>query len=25
MTYTADGSQYIGIAAGSTILAFSLR
>jgi outer membrane protein assembly factor BamB len=25
MTYTVDGSQYIGVAAGSTILAFSLR
>jgi len=25
MTYTVDGNQYIGIAAGSTILAFSLR
>jgi PQQ-dependent dehydrogenase (methanol/ethanol family) len=25
MTYTVDGSQYIGIAAGSTILTFSLR
>ena len=25
MTYTVDGNQYIGMAAGSTILAFSLR
>lgn len=25
MTYTVDGNQYIGVAAGSTILAFSLR
>jgi alcohol dehydrogenase (cytochrome c) len=25
MTYTVDGNQYIGIAAGSTILAFGLR
>ncbi|HXB74542.1 MAG TPA: PQQ-dependent dehydrogenase, methanol/ethanol family [Candidatus Acidoferrales bacterium] len=25
MTYTVDGKQYIGMAAGSTILAFSLR
>lgn len=25
MTYTVDGNQYIGIAAGSTILTFSLR
>jgi PQQ-dependent dehydrogenase (methanol/ethanol family) len=25
MTYTIDGNQYIGVAAGSTILAFSLR
>ncbi|MGO9258327.1 MAG: PQQ-dependent dehydrogenase, methanol/ethanol family [Bryobacteraceae bacterium] len=25
MTYTVDGAQYIGVAAGSTILAFSLR
>jgi alcohol dehydrogenase (cytochrome c) len=25
MTYTAEGSQYIGLAAGSTILAFGLR
>ncbi len=25
MTYTVDGSQYIGMAAGSTILAFGLR
>ncbi len=25
MTYTVDGVQYIGIAAGTTILAFSLR
>jgi alcohol dehydrogenase (cytochrome c) len=25
MTYTVDGIQYIGVAAGSTILAFSLR
>ena len=25
MTYTVDGTQYIGVAAGSTILAFSLR
>jgi alcohol dehydrogenase (cytochrome c) len=25
MTYTVDGAQYIGIAAGSTIVAFSLR
>ena len=25
MTYTVDGSQYIGVAAGSTILAFGLR
>ena len=24
MTYTVDGQQYIGIAAGSTILAFGL-
>jgi hypothetical protein len=24
MTYTADGQQYIGFAAGSTILAFGL-
>ena len=25
MTYTVEGNQYVGIAAGSTILAFSLR
>jgi len=25
MTYTVDGAQYIGVAAGSTILAFGLR
>ena len=25
MTYMVDGKQYIGVAAGSTILAFSLR
>jgi PQQ-dependent dehydrogenase (methanol/ethanol family) len=25
MTYTVDGNQYVGMAAGSTILAFSLR
>jgi len=25
MTYTVDGTQYIGVAAGSTILSFSLR
>jgi PQQ-dependent dehydrogenase (methanol/ethanol family) len=25
MTYTVDGNQYIGVAAGSTILAFGLR
>ena len=25
MTYTVDGNQYIGTAAGSTILAFGLR
>jgi alcohol dehydrogenase (cytochrome c) len=25
MTYTADGTQYVGVAAGSTVLAFSLR
>jgi alcohol dehydrogenase (cytochrome c) len=25
MTYLVDGDQYIGVAAGSTILAFSLR
>jgi alcohol dehydrogenase (cytochrome c) len=25
MTYTVDGNQYVAIAAGSTILAFSLR
>jgi alcohol dehydrogenase (cytochrome c) len=25
MTYSVDGNQYIGVAAGSTILAFSLR
>ena len=25
MTYVVDGNQYIGVAAGSTILAFSLR
>lgn len=25
MTYTVDGKQYIGVAAGSTILAFGLR
>jgi alcohol dehydrogenase (cytochrome c) len=25
MTYTVDGNQYIGVAAGTTILAFSLR
>ena len=25
MTYTVDGNQYMGVAAGSTILAFSLR
>jgi hypothetical protein len=25
MTYTVDDMQYIGVAAGTTILAFSLR
>jgi hypothetical protein len=25
MTYTVDDVQYIGVAAGTTILAFSLR
>jgi len=25
MTYAIDGTQYIGVAAGSTILAFTLR
>ena len=25
MTYTVDRNQYVGVAAGSTILAFSLR
>jgi glucose dehydrogenase len=25
MTYTVDGNQYIGVAAGTTILAFSVR
>ena len=25
MTYTVDGTQYIGVAAGSTILAFTVR
>ena len=25
MTYTAEGTQYVGVAAGSTVLAFSLR
>jgi glucose dehydrogenase len=25
MTYMVDGNQYVGVAAGSTILAFSLR
>jgi len=25
MTYLADGTQYVGVAAGSTVLAFSLR